>query len=136
MYNVDLDLMPHKQSIDVLLAYCEELSRINQEQGKAIQKEDFEKLHETIEDFNRLRENIDTEFVLLQSYDKDGQESKDAQKTIKALLRKVVQENQENIRMMKGLMSQVKVEMKKNNQIGKYLKKAGVRQANIIDKSI
>lgn len=129
--------MSHAQSGEMLLTYCRELNRINQEQGDAIRQEDFERLHEAIADFNRLKKNMDTQLILFRKNDpKDTQEDQEFRQTVKALLNKIVKENEENIRLGKKLMNQIRLEMKNNHQIGKYVPKAGAQQAKIIDKSI
>ncbi|MEL7564382.1 MAG: hypothetical protein AAGU27_05805 [Dehalobacterium sp.] len=136
MSNLDGHPMPDEQSGEVLLTYCRALNRINQEQGDAVRQEDLERLQKSIADFNRLKENIDAQLVLFRNDPKDKQEHKEFRQKMKALLHKIVQENEENIRLGKDLLNQIKQEMKNNHQIGKYVQKAGAQQAKIIDKSI
>lgn len=122
-------------SMNLLMAYCEELNRLIQEQGEAVQQQDFEKVNETIKDFNRLKENIIREQGWLRNHDGSWKESKETRKTIQDLLEKAAQGSKASIRTLQESMKQIRAEVNVVNQIGTYLNRGG-KQPKIIDKSV
>ncbi|ATW25686.1 hypothetical protein [Candidatus Formimonas warabiya] len=135
MPNTEGDRSPKVHSMNLLMAYCEELNRLIQEQGEAVQQQDFEKVNETIKDFNRLKENIIREQGWLRNHDGSWKESKETRKTIQDLLEKAAQGSKASIRTLQESMKQIRAEVNVVNQIGTYLNRGG-KQPKIIDKSV